>query len=173
MKKGLLILSTLDMNVCTDRHTECNTGMPQGLIPEATFDHPGAEGWHKDNRPHKPHVLKTNGLPSVTLDEVWEEISELFRDKLGVSVFDIGQSYQRPYDPRWDVVTYPSGTNVPNFSKFSCEGNKGTHEHVSQFLAQLGELSNIEAVRDLLFSLSLPGTAFAWYAELPPNSINS
>jgi hypothetical protein len=93
MKKGLLILSTLDMNVCTDRHTECNTGMPQGLIPEATFDHPGVEGWHKDNRPPKPHVLKTNGLPSVTLDEVWEEISELFRDKLGVSVFDIGQSY--------------------------------------------------------------------------------
>jgi hypothetical protein len=131
MKKGLLILSTLDMKVCTDRHTECNTSIPQGLIPEATFDHPGAEGRHKDNQPPKPHVLKTNGLPSVTLDEVREEISELFCDKLGVSVFDPGQSYQRPYDPRWNVVPYPSGTNVSNFSKFSCEGNKGTHEHVS------------------------------------------
>jgi hypothetical protein len=30
-----------------------------------------------------------------------------------------------------------------------------------------------EAVHVCLFSLSLTGTTFAWYAALPPNSINS
>jgi hypothetical protein len=37
----------------------------------------------------------------------------------------------------------------------------------------LGELADIEAFRVRLFSLSLTGTAFAWYATLPPNSISS
>jgi hypothetical protein len=34
-------------------------------------------------------------------------------------------------------------------------------------------LANGEAFCVHLFSLSLTGTAFAWYAALPPNSINS
>jgi hypothetical protein len=47
------------------------------------------------------------------------------------------------------------------------------HEHTGQFLAQLGELVDIEALRVCLFLLSLTGTAFAWYATLSPNSIYS
>jgi hypothetical protein len=52
---------------------------------------------------------------------------------------------------------------------------KSTREHIGQFLAQLGELADTEAFRVRLFSLSLTGTAFAWYANatLPPNSILS
>jgi hypothetical protein len=46
------------------------------------------------------------------------------------------------------------------------------YEHISQFLAHLGELANREAYRVRLFSLSLAGTTFAWYATPPPNSIN-
>jgi hypothetical protein len=34
-------------------------------------------------------------------------------------------------------------------------------------------LANTEAFRVRLFSLSLTGTAFAWYTTLPPNSISS
>jgi hypothetical protein len=34
-------------------------------------------------------------------------------------------------------------------------------------------LADKEAFRVCLFSLSLTGTAFAWYATLPPNSILS
>jgi hypothetical protein len=44
---------------------------------------------------------------------------------------------------------------------------------MGQFLAHLGELADGEAFRVRLFSSSLTGTAFAWYAALPPNSINS
>jgi hypothetical protein len=56
---------------------------------------------------------------------------------------------------------------------FSCENGRSTHEHIGQFLAHLGELADGEAFRVRLFSLSLTGTAFAWYAVVPPNSINS
>jgi hypothetical protein len=42
---------------------------------------------------------------------------------------------------------------------------------VSQYLAQLGEASSIEALRIQLFSLSLTGTIFAWFSSLPAYSI--
>jgi hypothetical protein len=56
---------------------------------------------------------------------------------------------------------------------FSGDQSRTTHEHIGQFLAQLGELSNNEAFRVHLFLLSLTDIAFAWYATLPPNSIYS
>jgi hypothetical protein len=62
---------------------------------------------------------------------------------------------------------------VPNFTKFSGEGTKSTHDHVGQFLAQLGELADNKVFCVRLSSLSLTGTTFAWYAALPPNSIDS
>jgi hypothetical protein len=70
--------------------------------------------------------------------KIRDEVSELFRDKLGVSVSGIGQSYLKPYSHRFDVVPYPQGTRIPDFTKFSGEGRKRTHEHISQFLAHLG-----------------------------------
>jgi hypothetical protein len=55
---------------------------------------------------------------------------------------------------------------------FSGESGRSTHKHVGQFLVHLGELADGEAFHVRLFSLSLTGTAFAWYATLPPNCIN-
>jgi hypothetical protein len=65
------------------------------------------------------------------------------------------------------------GPEYPNSQKFSGDQGKSTREHIDKFLAQLGELTDTEAFRVRLFSLSLIGTAFAWYATLPPNSILS
>jgi hypothetical protein len=62
---------------------------------------------------------------------------------------------------------------MPNFSKFSSEDSKGTHKHVDQFRAQLGESADNEAFCVRILSSSLIGTAFAWYFVLPSNSINS
>lgn len=59
------------------------------------------------------------------------------------------------------------------FSKFSSESGRSTHEHVGPLLTQLRELADNEAFHVCLFSLSLTGTTFAWYAALPLNSINS
>jgi hypothetical protein len=82
-----------------------------------------------------------------------------------------GQPYQRPYDSRFDYHPYPQETRILEFAKFSVDQGKRTREHIGQFLAQLGELVDTEAFRVRLFSLSLIGMAFAWYATLPPNSI--
>jgi hypothetical protein len=107
------------------------------------------------------------------MEKIREETDELFQDRLGVSVARVGQSYKKPYDHRFDTVPYPQGARIPEFSKFSGENRRSTHEHISQFLAHLGELADGEAFHVRLFSLSLNGTAFARYTALPSNSINS
>ena len=71
------------------------------------------------------------------------------------------------------MVSYPVGWCVPNFIKFSGDDNKITWEHISQYVAQLGEASSSEALRVRLFSLSLNGTAFSWFLSLPTNSVRS
>jgi hypothetical protein len=116
---------------------------------------------------------RVSGLPPAAIDIVREEIAGAFRDKLGVSMVPGRQSYRRPYDSRFDHHPYPQGTRIPEFAKISGDQGKSTREHIGRFLAQLGELANTEAFRVCLFSLSLTGTTFAWYATLPPNSILS
>jgi hypothetical protein len=112
---------------------------------------------------------RASGLPPTAIDIVREEIAGAFRDKLGVSIVSGGQSYRRPYDSQFDRLPYPQGTRIPEFAKFSGDQEESTCEHIDQFLAQLGELADTEAFRVRLFSLSLTGTAFTWYATLPPN----
>jgi hypothetical protein len=85
---------------------------------------------------------------------------------------DSRSSYRKPYDHYFDAIPYPQGTRIPDFSKFSSECSKSTHEHIGKFLAQLGELAKTEAFYICLFFLSLSGTAFTWYATLPPNFIS-
>jgi hypothetical protein len=116
---------------------------------------------------------RVGGLTPDAIDIVREEIAGAFRDKLRVSMIPGGQSYRKPYDSQFDHHPYPQGTRIPEFSNFSGDQGKSTREHIGQFLAQLGELADTEAFHVRLFSLSLTGTAFAWYATLPPNSILS
>jgi hypothetical protein len=120
-----------------------------------------------------PHNPRSGGLPPDAMEKIREEMAELFRDRLEVSVGRVGQTYQKSYDHRFDIVPYPQGARIPEFSKFSGENGRSTHEHIGQFLAHLGELVDGEAFHVRLFCLSLSGTAFAWYTALPPNSINS
>jgi hypothetical protein len=84
---------------------------------------------------------RAGGLAPAAIDIVREEIAGAFRDKLGVSMVPGGQSYQRPYDNRFDHHPYPQGTRIPEFAKFSGDQGKNTREHIGQFLAQLGELA--------------------------------
>jgi hypothetical protein len=46
-------------------------------------------------------------------------------------------------------------------------------EHISLFLAQLGEGSALDFMKVHNFPLSLTGTAFAWFTSLPACSISS
>jgi hypothetical protein len=116
---------------------------------------------------------RAGGLPPTAIDIVREKIAGAFRYKLEVSIVPGGQSYRRPYDNQFDRLPYPQGTIIPEFTKFSGDQGKSTREHIDQFIAQLGELTDTEAFRVHLFSVSLTGIAFTWYATLPPNSILS
>jgi hypothetical protein len=53
---------------------------------------------------------------------------------------------------------------------FSGTYNVSSVEHVSRYLA--GEASGLEQLMVRLFPLSLFGSTFAWFASLPPNSVN-
>jgi hypothetical protein len=46
------------------------------------------------------------------MEKIREEIAELFRDRLEVSVARVGQSYQKPYDHRFNTVPYPQGARI-------------------------------------------------------------
>jgi hypothetical protein len=61
---------------------------------------------------------------------------------------------------------------MPDFVKFSGDDNRTTWEHISQYTAQLGEVGTHNSLKVRLFSLSLTGTAFAWFSSLAPNSID-
>jgi len=62
----------------------------------------------------------------------------MFKSKLGL---DMGRSrlYQRPYVDAFDLIPNPAGWRVPNFVKFSGHDNRSTWDHISQYIAQLGE----------------------------------
>jgi hypothetical protein len=70
-------------------------------------------------------------------------------------------------------VAFPPGWHKPDFVKFSGDDNRTTWEHIRQYTAQLGEASTFNSLKVRLFSLSLTGTAFAWFSSLAPNSIDS
>ena len=77
--------------------------------------------------------------------------------------------YKTPYPTAYDQIPLPHKYKMPDFTKFSGQGEVSTMEHVNRFLLQLGEIGNRDALRVRLFSLSLSGSAFAWFPTLPAN----
>jgi hypothetical protein len=106
------------------------------------------------------------------LNKFKEQVASMVKNKFGI---DMGNSrlYQKPYKADFDLMAYPPGWHVPDFIKFSSEDNRTTWEHISQYIAQLGEASAHDSFKVRLFSLSLTGTAFAWFSSSTPNSIDS
>jgi hypothetical protein len=100
-----------------------------------------------------------------------KEIANMMKNKLGV---DMGNTilYQKTYRADFDHVDFPPGWRMPDFDKFSGDDNRTTWEHISQYTAQLGEAGTYNSLKVHLFSLSLTGTAFAWFSSLAPNSID-
>ena len=93
------------------------------------------------------------------------DLNTLLGAKLSQLGINPGRSrlYQRSYPDAFDVVPYPRGWRVLDFIKFSGDDNRSTWEHISQYVAQLGEASSSNSLRVHLFSLSLTRTAFFWF----------
>jgi hypothetical protein len=113
------------------------------------------------------HRLASNAQAATSRNykaDLAGDLANMFKAKLGV---DVGGSrlHQKPYPDDFDLVSYPVGWCVPNFIKFSGDDNKITWEHISQYVAQLGEASSSVALRVRLFSLSLTGPVFSWFSS--------
>jgi hypothetical protein len=80
-------------------------------------------------------------------------------------------TYRNPYPSWYDQVVLPPWYRIPHFVKFTRTGSTSTMEHISQYLAQLGELSDEPVFRVWFFPLSLSSPAFSWFASLPYDSI--
>ena len=99
-----------------------------------------------------------------------EEMAKMLRENFGVEL-PRNRIYQKPYPEYFDAIQCPPGYKIPDFVKFNGEGTKTTWEHLSQYLAQLGEAGSLNELKVRLFSLSLTGTAFSWFSSLPHGSI--
>jgi hypothetical protein len=164
-------------NVGPHYSTTINTSAPKNIIPDDVF-----ESYRLAQAKIAPCLNKVNlenPQPSQPNNPNWaefnifkEDLSNVVKTKLGV---DIGNTnlYQKPYDLEFDRVPLPCGWRMPDLIKFSGDDDRTTWEHISQYTAQLGEAGVFNALKVRLFSLSLTGTAFAWFSSLAPGSIIS
>ena len=60
---------------------------------------------------------------------------------------------KKPYPTLFDSVAYPTGFRLPEFVKFNGEDTRSTFEHISQYLAQLGEAVSINELKVYFFYL--------------------
>jgi len=79
--------------------------------------------------------------------------------------------YKTPYPSAYDQIPLPHKYKIPDFTKFSWQGDVSIVEHVNRFILQCGEVANQDPLRVRLFSFSLSGSAFARFTTLPANSI--
>ena len=79
-------------------------------------------------------------------------MTKLIKENLGVDVRGTIRIYQKSYPSSFNSVQYLAGFRLPEFIKFSGVDSKSTFEHISQYLAQLGEAGSINELKVHLFS---------------------
>ena len=148
--------------------------MPHPVRPVASTGQTGSSGHMTPNQ----HTASISAQPNSSSDfdrvlaEYKSDLAKLIKESLGVDVRGTTCTYQKSYPSSFDLVQYPASFRLPDV-KFSGEDSKSTFEHISQYLAQLGEAGSINELKVRLFSLSLTGTTFSWFSSLAPNSIGS
>jgi hypothetical protein len=105
------------------------------------------------------------------VDELMGKVTEMMQRQFGLKLKNSTITYRKPYPSWYDQVVLPLRYRIPNFVKFTGTRSTLTMEHISQYLAQLGELSDEPAFRVWFFPLPLSGPAFSWFASLPYDSI--
>ena len=117
-------------------------------------------------------VASPQQTPNVETQVDWStKIAEVMREQFGLRPKQQSVTYKAPYPPAYNQIPLPYNYKMPDFTKFSGQGEVYMMEHVNRFLLQLGEAGNHDALRVRLFSLSLSGLVFAWFTTLPANSI--
>jgi len=107
-----------------------------------------------------------------TLNRFKEQLSRSLESSLGVQIKPNRGTYHKPYPSHFDFLKAPD-VEGPNLYKFSGDDSRSSMEHISMFLAQMGEASTMDFMNVRHFPLSLTGTAFAWFTSLASCSIGS
>ena len=111
-------------------------------------------------------------VPAIDQHVDWaSKIAEVMREQFGLRPKQQSAMYITPYPPIYDQIPLPHKYKIPDFTKFSGQGDVSTVEHINRFILQCGEATNQDPLRVRLFSLSLSRSAFAWFTTLPANSI--
>src|SRR6185503_19128674 len=117
-------------------------------------------------------MISPQQMPIIEPQVDWStKIDEVMREQFGLRPKQQSVMYKTPYPPAYDQIPLPHKYKMPDFTKFSEQGEVSKMENVNRFLLQLGEAGNHDALRVRLFSLSLSGSAFAWFTTLPAYSI--
>ena len=94
----------------------------------------------------------------ITQDElktlIVEEIKEFYASK---NLLILG--YQKPYPTHYDIVSFPTGYQKPNFENF-VGLTDSLQEHLEHFYSACGELALLDALLIRQFVKSLKGFAF-------------
>ncbi|CAL1389698.1 unnamed protein product [Linum trigynum] len=107
------------------------------------------------------------------VNAIRDQVAQMLTDQFGLGIRPaMPPVYRKPY-PDWvdRYYPFPRGFRVPDFITFSGTGDQSTVEHVGRFTVQCGDVSDFLKLR--LFGNSLTGPAFAWYVNLPSNSVQT
>ena len=74
-------------------------------------------------------------MPIIEPQVDWStKIAELMREQLGLRPKQQSVMYKTPYPPAYDQIPLPHKYKMPDFAKFSGQGEVSTMEHVNRFL---------------------------------------
>jgi len=138
------------------------TGFPQSVRPVVPT---GPSGQLVSSQHEVSSSTQPNSLSSFDkmLAEYKNDLANLIKVNFGVDVKSKTHVYLKSYPASFDSVAYHAGFRLAEFIKFRGGDTRSTFEHISQYLAQLGEAGSINELKVHFFSLSLTGITFLWF----------
>jgi len=148
-----------NVNYLVDNAIQAGYNPQSGVIPPFYYQGPRMAS----------HPGYSSTIPNPN-DELLRKMADMMENQFGIKKNNTF-TYKHPYPEWYNQVSLPSNYRVSYFTKFTRQDNTSTIEHISRYLAQLGDISNQEIFRVRFFSLSLSGPAFTWYTSLVNGSV--
>ena len=89
-------------------------------------------------------VASPQQTPNVETQVDWStKIAEVMREQFGLRPKQQSVMHKAPYPPTYNQIPLPHKYKMPDFTKFSGQGEVYMMEHVNRFLLQLGEAATM------------------------------
>ncbi|VVA35853.1 PREDICTED: retrotransposon, partial [Prunus dulcis] len=126
---------------------------------------------HETESDDKSHGKgNTASVGSLSIQQLQDMITNTIRAQYGGPSQDTF-IYSKPYTKRLDNLRMPTGYQPPKFMQFDGKGNP--KQHVAHFIEMCNSAGTNDDYLVKQFVRSLRGTAFNWYIDLEPESIDS